>query len=182
MIDVESFIQATISVLYTLGGDFDKVNTVSAMIAKITSSDSHGRLRLKSLVGLLNLIMEPISKYNILISILKYSQQIKLTKLIFHFHNRIDDWIIEWKLNDLQKRVIYQLISEILSIENLNTISLNYLIKYFDTYTGEKYPTEVETIAITAVLSAIKSPVSSFSDRSTLLDVSSHTDPNYSTL
>ena len=62
--------------------------------------------------------------------------------------------------------------SELLSNDGQSSVGLVYLIKYFNTYTGQKYPVEVEAVATTAVLSAIKSPVSSFADRSALYEVS----------
>lgn len=46
-----------------------------------------------------------------------------------------------------------------------------FLIKYLGTHSGEVYPTAVQELATTAVLSAIKSPVSAFSDRNALLEV-----------
>lgn len=48
----------------------------------------------------------------------------------------------------------------------------SFLIKYLGTHGGEIYPPDVQQLATTAVLSAIKSPVSSFSDRNALLEVS----------
>ena len=48
----------------------------------------------------------------------------------------------------------------------------SFLIKYLGTHGGEVYPPDVQQLATTAVLSAIKSPVSSFSDRNALLEVS----------
>ena len=61
--------------------------------------------------------------------------------------------------------------SELLSSIGETSKSLTYLIKFFNTYIGQKYPEDVEVIAITAVLSAIKSPIASFADRSALLEV-----------
>ena len=46
-----------------------------------------------------------------------------------------------------------------------------FLIKYLGTHGGEVYPPAVQELATTAVLRAIKSPVSSFSDRNALLEV-----------
>ena len=63
--------------------------------------------------------------------------------------------------------------SEVLSSDSQTSIALSYLIKYFKTFAGQKYPADVEEIAIKAVVSAVKSPVASFGDRSALLEVMS---------
>lgn len=82
--------------------------------------------------------------------------------------------MIDWKLSLLQSRNLYQKISELLAIDGLTSIALMYLIKFFKTYGIESYPPDVEEIAIQAILQAIKSPVSAFTDRTALLEVSYH--------
>ena len=64
--------------------------------------------------------------------------------------------------------------SEILAIDGQTSLSLIYLIKFFDTYLNQKFPNDIEVVAITAIVSAIKSPVSSFQDRLALLQVSNY--------
>lgn len=49
--------------------------------------------------------------------------------------------------------------------------ALKILIKLFKTYSGSKYPAEVVALVKTALVSAIKSPINSFSDRASLLEV-----------
>lgn len=170
--DVESFIQATISVLYTLqGGEANVHETIIMTIQSLTSKTTNARLRLKALVALLNLTMTTITKFSILESIFSFALATNNSKLVTNFHTRIEEWIITWKLSDLQKRNLYQKVSELLSADGKNSLSLIFLIKYFDTFAGESYPKDVEAVMTTAVLSAIKSPVSSFPDRTALLEV-----------
>lgn len=174
---MESFIQAAIAVLYTTRSDDEEddrqtiKSTTSTIISSLTANKSNTRLRLKALLALLNLVSETDIKYDILLSLLDFAISTNNSRLVSHFHHRVEQWIVNWQLSILQRRNLYQKISELLSADNQNSLSLIFLIKYFDTYAGETYPVEVEIIAQTAVLSAIKSPVSSFTDRSALLEV-----------
>jgi hypothetical protein len=141
------------------------------MTSSIVASKTHPRSRLKALLALFNHVMEVDKKYSILEALVTFALATKNAKLVSHFHSRVDDWIASWKLDVLKARCLYQYFSDLLSAEDKGSLSLIYLIKYFDTFAGERYPTEVEAVAIRAVLSAIKSPVSSFTDRTALLEV-----------
>lgn len=146
-------------------------NTINNMTASIVSSKTHSRSRLKALLALFNHVMEVDEKYSILEALVIFALDTKNAKLVSHFHSRVDDWIVSWKLDIPKARNLYQLFSDLLNADDKGSLSLIYLIKYFDTFAGEKYPSEVEAVAVRAVLSAIKSPVSSFTDRTALLEV-----------
>jgi hypothetical protein len=64
------------------------------------------------------------------------------------------------------------LVAVSLTVSYTRTNTNRFLIKYLGTHGGEVYPPAVQELATTAVLSAIKSPVSAFSDRNALLEVS----------
>lgn len=145
--------------------------TVALLLSTVTAVTTHSRHRLKALLCLLNIVLEEDIKYDVLINLIAFALATKSSRLIAHFHTRVDEWVVSWKLDLPQKRKLYQSVSELLAADNKVSLSLTYLIKFFDTFAGEKYPPEVEEIAVTAVLSAIKSPVSSFTDRSALLEV-----------
>jgi len=169
--EVDSFIQASVSVMYTLSEDgVDHTDSIASMVSSLVSSTGKPKLRLCALVTLLNLVVETNTKYSILTAIFQVALSTSQPKLVTHFHNRIDEWIASWGLSVAEKRNIYQTMSELLSGDGQSSVALVYLIKYFNTYMGQKYPIEVEAVAITAVLSAIKSPVSSFADRNALFE------------
>jgi hypothetical protein len=84
---------------------------------------------------------------------------------------------VDWSLDVTQKRSLLHSMSEILSSDNQNSVALSFLIKYFKTFSGEPLPSEVEIVAQSAVVSAIKSPVASYADRSALLQVQSASFP-----
>ena len=48
--------------------------------------------------------------------------------------------------------------------------ALLYLVKYLDTYTGQTYPADVQKLVQEAVLSAVRSPVYAYEDRSQLYE------------
>ena len=109
----------------------------------------------------------------------------------------MDYWIKQWKLDTAAQREMYQLISDILSqvprlpfslpccfAPSMNSplcistaqdngdaaIALVYLVKYLDTFVGMSYPAEVQKRTIDAALSAVRSPVASYRDRSKLYE------------
>ena len=65
-VDINSFMQATVSVMYTLSDNFDVVGNVNTIIKALTSNTDHPKLRMKALVTLLNLVVESEVKYTIL--------------------------------------------------------------------------------------------------------------------
>ena len=71
----------------------------------------------------------------------------------------------------LPYRILLHLHLSYLILSYLLTMLNRFLIKYLGTHGGEVYPPAVQELATTAVLRAIKSPVSSFSDRNALLEV-----------
>lgn len=69
------------------------------------------------------------------------------------------------------RRSLYRLVSEIMVGEDKTPLALRYLVKFFGTFSEERFPADVESLAKVSVINAIKSPVSSFSDRNALLEV-----------
>ena len=80
-------------------------------------------------------------------------------------------WVEAWHLSTPDKRELFWTVSNALSKDGQDSIALNFLVKYLNTFVGEAYPDDVRGIIITAVVSAVKSPVSSFPDRATLFEV-----------
>jgi hypothetical protein len=68
----------------------------------------------------------------------------------------------------------------VLGKDGKDSLALKFLILYLGTYGVEAYPPAVQELATSAVLKAVKSPVSSFSDRNALLEVRALTDIEYS--
>jgi hypothetical protein len=70
----------------------------------------------------------------------------------------------------MDQRALFKFVSEIMAKDGQESLALKFLIQYLGTFGGEVYPEDVQALATTAVLSGIKSPVSSFSDRNALLE------------
>jgi hypothetical protein len=103
--------------------------------------------------------------------IFKYALATGQTSSVNQYYNRIEGWATSWGLSTLQQRELYQATSDILAKEGKNSLALRFLILYLGTYGVDAYPPEVEQLATTTVLKAVKSPVSSYSDRNALLEV-----------
>lgn len=173
--ELDSFTQA---IGYLIVSDQAQASSNFSLVVKsLTASTSNSpqilRRRLRCLTILTNLTPNSQSKFEALNAILGYSiNKPSALPMIAHFHSRIDEWVTAWVLGKLEKRTLYHNMSIILSAskdQSHNSIALSFLIKYFKTFEGEAWPQEVNNLAIDAVVSAIKAPVSSFSDRNSLL-------------
>ena len=166
--EIEGIIQAMISVLFST--ENKNMNEITLKIADIliSSKISQCETRIKSLISIFNMTILSEVKYNILIKIFDYSIDTKQTSLVAQFHSRIENWIIQWKLNKAEVRKTYFLISKILSIEKLSS-EVKFKILYLKTLNGEDYNSEANDIATETVISAICSPISNFSDRNAIL-------------
>lgn len=165
--DTEAIFQSLALFLFK---EDDKVQgVVSSICTALTSSkDDKSRMRLKILVSLFNLLVFPTVKISVLMSLLKYAQETGLSSLVSHFHERIDGWAASWKLSSAEKRELFTLMADVLERDNNSSASLQFLVKFMDTYAGETFPTEVQTVATTAVVKAIKAPVGAFKYRAVL--------------
>lgn len=171
--DIEGLFQAMFSLLYTLGeGNNESPEIVNSIISAIISNqETQTKIRLSVLVILFNLLFVGETKFIVLKAIFDYAKATKQTTLVTHFHTRVEDWIETWHINVESQRILLQMVSAALEQEGQHSLALGLRIKYFSSYKNdESYPAEVEALITTAVLSAIKSPVSSFADRTALLE------------
>ena len=168
--DAEGCFQAIVSILFSMESEEERHRIVESIVSTIVSTTELKRLRLKILVSLFNMLVSATSKFAVLIALLKYANETGQSSLVSKYHERVADWIVQWSLQPSSSRELYQLFSEILSKDGQAALSLAFLVKYLDTFTGQAYPPEVESLCKTAVLSAISSPVDSFQDRSKLYD------------
>lgn len=169
--DIEGCIDAIVSVMFTLRENVDSVplsKQILSALAEDTSSKT--KLRLRVMVSLFNLTSVGQSKYDILIAIFRYALATAQASEVSRFHERVEEWIRAWSCKQLELRALYQVVSEVLAKDGKDSLALQFLIKYFGTFGGEAYPPEVQALATTAVVSAIKSPLSSFGDRNALLE------------
>lgn len=114
----------------------------------------------------------------IFIALFEYAINTKQTKLISHLSSKLDEWILAWNAPVESQRLLLRSMSLVLDQEGLASQAVNILIKYFKTYkddvgssSSEIYPHDVLELLSTVVINAIKSHVSAFSDRTTLLEV-----------
>ena len=104
-------------------------------------------------------------------AIFKYAITTGETDRVSHFHVHVENWMISWELSLSDRRSLYRLVSEVMVGEDKSPLALRYLVKFFGTFSEERFPVDVESLAKVSVINAIKSPVSSFSDRNALLEV-----------
>ena len=169
--DIEGCIDAIVSVMFTLRENVDSV-PISKQILSVLAEDtsSKTKLRLRVMVSLFNLTSVGQSKYDILIAIFRYALATGQVSEVSRFHERVGEWLKAWGCKMLELRALYQVVSEVLAKDGKDSLALQFLIKYFGTFGGEAYPPEVQALATTAVVSAVKSPLSSFADRNALLE------------
>jgi hypothetical protein len=104
-------------------------------------------------------------------AIFNYSRTTEQTKLIAHFYSKYDEWIASWSITVEQQRNLLKSIAQALEQNGQHSLALSALIRFFKSFSGVQYPTEVQTLIANAVLNAIKSPLALFGDRSALLEV-----------
>lgn len=176
--DIEGYFQAIVSITLfenSAGGEIqENLPVIQKAVDALTSkNDLKPKLRLRILIAIFNMSFSSQSKHFLLCAILKYANATGQTGLVYSYHTRIVEWVTEWGLPDVDKRNLYLLVSEVLENAKESSLALTYFVLYLSTFGKDTaLPAEAHTLAITAVKSAIKSPVPLFGDRSTLLEVS----------
>jgi hypothetical protein len=148
----------------------EKVHEVvkSVTTCLTSTTDVKPKLRLKILVSLFNLLVFPAAKYAVLTSVFSYANATGQSGQVSHFHPRVDGWTTAWSLSAGDKRALFLLMATTLEADAKLSDSLQFLVKYLDTYAGETLPTDVQQTATTAVVNAIKAPVGAFKYRAVL--------------
>ena len=176
--DVEGCVEGIVSVLFTLRDDVDSVPIVRQILSALAEdTSSRTKLRLRAMVSLFNLVASGPSKYDVLVAIFRYALATGQVNSVVRFHERVEEWVAAWGTAQLEQRALYQIVSEVLSKDGQQSLALRFLIQYFGTFGGEEYPPDVQALATTAVVSAVKSPVPSFGDRNALLESFSKRQP-----
>ncbi len=152
----------------------ESVALIRIIIARIIANKTtETERRLNALIVLLNLTFEVPSKLEAVYAIFNYAMETNLIDRVAHFHTRINDWIISWKLNADQQRKLLRIASLALTNGNQSAQAqaLRLNIRYFQTFKNEAISADVDNLMKTSVISAINSPVDAFSDRCSLLEV-----------
>mmetsp|Transcript_15868 Transcript_15868/g.23898 ORF Transcript_15868/g.23898 Transcript_15868/m.23898 type:complete len:396 (+) Transcript_15868:45-1232(+) len=167
--DAEGSFQAIVSILYTLQEEDKALSITNTTVEKLCSNnESKCALRLKILVTFFNLLTNVQFKLTVLRAIFKYAIDTNQTVLIGHFHGPVTRWVEEWNLSNTDKRMLYHSMSDILMRNGDESLALQFLIKYLNTFGKEECTKEAVQFATSAVINAIKSPAASFTDRSLL--------------
>ena len=177
--DIEGFFQAVVSITLFdasgAGGDGSRENfpAVQKAVEVVSSKkDVKAKLRLRVLVSLFNMSFSSKSKHFVLCSIFTYAIASGQTALVHSYHKRVVEWATEWSLPVLEKRNLYLLVSQVLEANKEPSLALSFFVLYLSCFGKDAtLPAEAQSLAITAVKSAIKSPVTSFGDRNSLLEV-----------
>lgn len=168
--DIEAIFQALVSLIFTLEEGIDTVPIINKIMDIITSSTEKPLLRLKVLVNIFNLTFVTTSKYDAIISIYKYAIDTKQTNVVSNYHSRVEGWVKAWDLSIEQKRQLYLLVSTGLGKSGHISLCLNFHIRFFETFADGQFPSDVLPLAITTVVSAIKSHIDAFNDRNTIIE------------
>ena len=169
--DVTGCIDGIVSVMFTLRENVDSVPLAKQILQALAEdTTTRTKLRLRCMVSLFNLTSIGKSKYDILIEIFRYALSTNQLSDVSKFHEHVEEWMLLWQCQQLEKRALYQVVSDVLSKDRKESLALHFLILYFSTFGGETFPSDVQLIATTALVSAIKSPVSSLDDRNALLE------------
>lgn len=90
--------------------------------------------------------------------------------------SRVDIWAEAWGLSKEQRRSAFLAAVDVLrAVENQASETLRFQIKYLETFAGEDFPDEVLALASDVLLVGVSSPVASYKDRNTLLQVQPRT-------
>lgn len=178
--DVEGFFQALLSITLSQdsgAGGQSVQETFPAMqkaVEVLTSKvDARGKLRLRTLVSLFNMCFSNQSKHHVMCAIFKYAIASGQTALVHSYHTRVVGWAAEWSLAAGDKRSLFLLVSDVLEANKESSLALSFFVLYLSAFAKDAaLPADAHALAITAVKSAIKSPVTCFRDRSSLLEVS----------
>ncbi|KAH6803046.1 Proteasome component domain protein [Perilla frutescens var. frutescens] len=141
----------------------DQVHEMAELIAtKVTQQpgDKPG-LRLKILFNLYNLLENPYSQFFVYMKALNLAVSGKVTEHVVPSFKKMDDFLKEWNLGTKDKRDLFLTVANILKDSKSSAKeSLDYLIKYLDTFSGDDALAlaEAKEEAVRAVVEFVKSP------------------------
>jgi len=177
--DIEGFFQALVSVtLYenSSGGNIQEnlpamQKAVDVLVSGPGALEKKPKLRLRILVSLFNMSFSPQTKHLVLSAIFKFAVASGQTSLVQGFHAKVVDWAKEWNLPVVDKRSLFLLVSELLESAKESSLALGFFVQYLSTFGKDTALTaEAQSLALTAVKAAIKSPTPAFTDRNKLLE------------
>mmetsp|Transcript_27357 Transcript_27357/g.27591 ORF Transcript_27357/g.27591 Transcript_27357/m.27591 type:complete len:393 (+) Transcript_27357:41-1219(+) len=169
--DAEGCILAFVTILVTVESDEDNTSIITSLTQALTSNTkTKAKLRLRILTSLFNVLTLFSSKLDVLKAIFLYAGSTDQSSSLSRFQLYIETWADSWCTSVTQKRELYKLVADVLSKENKTSLPLSFLVKYLDSYAGEELPSDVIQIATKAVVTAIESAISSFSDRISLME------------
>lgn len=175
--DVEGYFQAIASLTLSQTADGAGLQenlpvVQKAVEALISRTDAKTKLRLRVLVTLFNMSFSGQAKHYVISAIMRYALVTGQTALVLPYHARVVAWAAEWALTAVDKRGLFLLTSDVLTTAKETSLALGFFVLYLSTFSRDAaLPADAHALAISAVISAIKSPVPAFNDRSTLLEV-----------
>ena len=181
--DIEGYFQALVSITIfdpaagsgsssSSGGAQENLVAIQKAVDVLVAKTDKAKLRLRVLVSLFNMSTSARSKHFALTAILKYAISSGQAALVQSYHKRVVAWVEDWALPVVDKRNLYLLVSEVLEANKEPSLALSFFILYLSGFGKDAaLPAEAHALAITAVKSAVKSPVTSFADRNSLLEV-----------
>lgn len=168
--DAEGIFETLFSLIYALGDNNESQKIIRDIITSLIDATDKPLLRLKALTSLFNLTFAGDSKFEVLNAIFKYARETNQSEQITHLYAKYDDWVAAWSLTVDQQRELLKNLTLALQQTGKADQALATMTKIFRTCTGDKYPADVEELICAALLSAIQSPISAFSDRVALLE------------
>ena len=101
---------------------------------------------------------------------LRFAISAKLTNCVSHYNLIASDISSRWALTTEESCSLNLLLAEVLSAEGSDSLAVKFLSLYLKNSKKDLSPTESALVA-NALVNTLKSPISSFADRTLLLEV-----------
>ncbi|MQL71875.1 hypothetical protein Taro_004191 [Colocasia esculenta] len=149
--------------LVTSAGTLDEALEMAKLIsAKVVQQpNDKPSLRLKILFNLYNLLENPYSKFFVYSKALNLAISGKVTDHVIPTFKKIDSLLKEWKLEMVDQRSLFLIISNILKDnKSMGKESLSFLIKYLATFSAEDAyaMSEAKEESVRAIIEFVKAP------------------------
>ncbi|XP_043717378.1 eukaryotic translation initiation factor 3 subunit M-like isoform X2 [Telopea speciosissima] len=149
--------------LVTKSESMDEALEMAKLISTKVSQQSYDKpaLRLKILFNLYNLLENPYSKFYVYMKALNLAVNCKVTEHIIPSFRKMDSFLKEWNIGNLDQRELFLIISNILKEHKSSAKdSFYFLTKYLVTFSGEDayMMSEAKGKAVRAIVEFVKAP------------------------
>jgi len=130
---ITNILSLEIAIMSKLGDKFLNEN-IDSFLDSITKNPDKVAIRLKCLVDMYNGLKEPKFRFKIFLKLMKFSKESKQLARLQPVFATIPNKVEEWKLTNVEKRMLYKEITTLYDSNEYRTFRYNWTIYYLSTF------------------------------------------------